>query len=82
MIEQFLQISKKLFVFESVSPFSKFSITKILFFLLYSKVCKASRRSFLFTLIETVFGFGPKITPPPFHKGERLEPARARPVPF
>jgi hypothetical protein len=28
------------------------------------------------------FGFGPKITPPPFHKGERFEPARARPVPF
>ena len=26
--------------------------------------------------------FGPKITPPPFHKGERLEPALARPVPF
>ena len=33
---------------------------------------------FLFALI----GFGPKITPPPFHNGELLEPARARPVPF
>ena len=53
-----------------------------IFFLLYSKVCKANRRSFLFSFNETFLGFGPKITPPPFHKGERLEPARARPVPF
>jgi len=28
------------------------------------------------------FGFGPKITPPPLHNGERLEPALALPVPF
>ena len=51
----------------------------MLFFLLYNIVCKASRRSFLFSFTEIVFGFGPKITPPPFHNGERFEPARARP---
>jgi len=50
--------------------------------LLYNKVCKANLRSFLFNFKTTVFGFGPKITPPPFHKGDRVEPARARPVPF
>jgi len=50
--------------------------------LLKSKVCKANLRSFLFNFRFVVFGFGPKITPPPLHKGERFEPARARPVPF
>src|SRR6266542_4561626 len=25
---------------------------------------------------------GPNVTPPPFHNGERIEPCRARPVPF
>ena len=62
--------------------FSKFSITEILFRLLYNKVCKANLRSFLFNFKIVFFGFGPKITPPPFHKGDRFEPARARPVPF
>jgi len=28
------------------------------------------------------FGRGPKVTPPPRQRGERFEPARARPVPF
>jgi len=50
--------------------------------LLYNNVCNAKRRSFLFNLKVTFFGFGPKITPPPFHKGDLFEPARARPVPF
>ncbi|KAI2508658.1 hypothetical protein MHU86_5617 (chloroplast) [Fragilaria crotonensis] len=50
--------------------------------MLYNKVCNAKRRSFLFNLYSIVFGFGPKVTPPPFHKGELFEPARARPVPF
>ena len=27
-------------------------------------------------------GRGPKTVPPPFHRGERFDPARARPVPF
>ena len=27
-------------------------------------------------------GCGPKTTPPPFQSGERVVPARARPVPF
>jgi len=82
LILQFSQIFKKFFVLTSLISFSKFSMIKILFFLLYNKVCKANLRSFLFNFNETVFGFGPKITPPPFHNGERLEPARARPVPF
>jgi len=29
-----------------------------------------------------ILGLGPNITPPPFHKGEVLEPALARPVPL
>ena len=62
--------------------FSKSSIIITLFFLLYNSVCKANRRSFLFNFKATFFGLGPKITPPPFHSGERFEPARARPVPF
>jgi len=49
---------------------------------LYNKVCNAKLRSFLFNFKLVVLGFGPKITPPPLHNGERLEPARARPVPF
>ena len=81
-MEQSLQIFKKFFVFGSVISLSKFSIIRILFFLLYSKVCKANRRSFLFNFKRIFFGLGPKITPPPFHNGDRLEPARARPVPF
>ena len=50
--------------------------------LLYNKVCKADLRSFLFNFNLVVLGFGPKITPPPLHSGERLDPARALPVPF
>ena len=30
----------------------------------------------------TVRGFGPKLTPPPFHNGDRDDPALAFPVPF
>ena len=33
-------------------------------------------------LANSIYGFGPKITPPPRQSGERIEPARARPVPF
>src|SRR5271169_7214215 len=42
----------------------------------------ASERVFLETFFEKSRGFGPKTTPPPRHRGERNEPARARPVPF
>ena len=45
-------------------------------------VLRAKRRSLRFILISNSLGFGPKETPPPFQRGERLEPARARPVPF
>ena len=45
-------------------------------------VFRANCRSFLFNLCLIIFGLGPKIEPPPLHKGERLEPALARPVPF
>ena len=38
-----------------------------------------TKRTFKISLYH---GFGPKITPPPFHKGDLFEPARARPVPF
>ena len=79
---QSLQIFTKFFVFVSLIPLSKPSMVKICSFLLYSNVCKASFRSFLFSFKKTFFGFGPKITPPPFHRGERFEPALARPVPF
>ena len=50
--------------------------------MLYSKVCKANFRSFLFSLRIVEFGLGPKITPPPLQSGEELDPARALPVPF
>jgi len=36
----------------------------------------------LLIFLNTILGFGPKITPPPTHNGERIDPARARPVPF
>ena len=42
----------------------------------------AKRFSFLLIFFETKCGFGPKITPPPTNKGERVDPARAFPVPF
>ena len=39
-------------------------------------------RIFLFTRISWECGCGPCATPPPTHWGERIEPWRARPVPF
>ena len=42
-LDKFLKMS---FVFGLVIPFSKSSIINILFFLLYSKVCKANRTFF------------------------------------
>ncbi len=42
----------------------------------------AARRSLRLTLKVKLRGLGPKVTPPPVHRGERFEPARARPVPF
>ena len=49
---------------------------------LKSSVLSANLNSFLFSLCFTVRGLGPKITPPPDQRGDRLDPARARPVPF
>ena len=43
---------------------------------------KANCFSFLFIFLIISRGFGPNVTPPPFHRGELFEPARARPVPF
>ena len=42
----------------------------------------APRFIFLFTRISCECGCGPCATPPPTHCGERIEPWRARPVPF
>ena len=70
------------FVLGESTILSKLSITEITFRLLYNKVCKANFRSFLFSFKTIFFGFGPKIIPPPFHNGERFDPARALPVPF
>jgi len=61
---------------------SKSPAIVVFFLLLYSKVCNANLRSFLFSFKLVVLGFGPKITPPPLQSGERLDPARALPVPF
>jgi 50S ribosomal protein L4 len=61
---------------------SKLSKTRRLCFLLYSNVRIESFHSFLFSFLLAFIGFGPNITPPPFHNGELLEPALARPVPF
>ncbi len=36
----------------------------------------------LMPLVKFLSLVGPKVTPPPFHKGERIEPCLARPVPF
>jgi hypothetical protein len=52
------------------------------FFLRYNADKIAKRRSFLLIFLDTNLGRGPKITPPPTNNGERVEPARARPVPF
>src|SRR3984957_4456348 len=43
---------------------------------------KASCLVFLETFLLKSRGLGPKTTPPPTHKGDWNEPARARPVPF
>jgi hypothetical protein len=42
----------------------------------------ASRFIFLLTRIAWLRGLGPWATPPPTHRGDRMEPCRARPVPF
>src|SRR2546430_265832 len=42
----------------------------------------AARCSLRLTLNVYARGWGPKAVPPPVHSGERLEPARALPVPF
>src|SRR4051812_2456096 len=49
-----------------------------------SKRARLKARALTLPLIflEKSRGFGPKTTPPPLHSGERMEPARARPVPF
>src|SRR6478609_1905081 len=43
---------------------------------------RARRTIFLGVFWSYLRGFGPRATPPPRQIGERLEPARARPVPF
>src|SRR5215469_3743751 len=43
---------------------------------------RASCLVFLETFLPKSRGLGPNTTPPPAHKGDRNEPARARPVPF
>ena len=43
---------------------------------------KAIVLSFLFILNEQSLGVGPNTIPPPLHKGDLLDPARALPVPF
>ena len=42
----------------------------------------APRRIFLGILYDQSRGCGPWTLPPPFHKGERIDAIRARPVPF
>src|SRR3954452_7553430 len=42
----------------------------------------AARRALRLTLTTYLRGLGPKTVPPPVQIGERLVPARARPVPF
>src|SRR3989338_8685703 len=43
----------------------------------------AARRAFLFNFLAKFRkAVGPNVTPPPFQIGERVEPWRARPVPF
>ena len=58
------------------------STTTVLLLLLYMAVCKANWRSFIFIFFSYALGFGPNVTPPPFHRGELLDPDRAWPVPF
>ena len=77
-----LKTLSKNFVFGLSIDSSKSLSIKTLFLLLYNNVCNANFRSFLFSFRTFTFGLGPKITPPPFHRGERLDPARAWPVPF
>ncbi len=47
-----------------------------------SALRSAARCSLRLTLNVYERGCGPNTTPPPVQIGERLEPARARPVPF
>src|SRR3954466_2398624 len=42
----------------------------------------AARRALRLTLTVYLRGLGPKTVPPPVQIGDRVEPARARPVPF
>ena len=71
----FVLISCKLFTVSSLKN------TNFCFFK-YKAVVIANLFSFLLTFLFTILGFGPKITPPPTNNGERVEPARALPVPF
>src|SRR5262245_19193016 len=47
-----------------------------------SALRSAARRIFLVSRCSWLRGTGPNTTPPPTHCGERIEPCRARPVPF
>src|SRR5262245_30533783 len=47
-----------------------------------SALRSAARRIFLVSRCSWLRGTGPNTTPPPDHCGERIEPCRARPVPF
>ena len=47
-----------------------------------SAVASASLRTFLLHLVSKLLGTGGCALPPPTHSGERIEPARALPVPF
>src|SRR5262245_30988067 len=47
-----------------------------------SALRSAARRIFLVSRCSWLRGTGPNTTPPPAHCGERIEPCRARPVPF
>merc|ERR1719331_2114997 len=51
-----------------------------LFWMAIPMASSASLR-FIFLFAQSL-GFGPKETPPPAFRGERIEPWRARPVPF
>src|SRR3989338_106866 len=46
-------------------------------------MAKANCLCFLLIILEKFrYLVGPKVMPPPRHKGERIDPCRARPVPF
>ncbi len=61
---------------------SKFLINIIWNFFTKNVLKTASFFSFLLILYFVICGSGPKVTAPPRHKGERIEPALAFPVPF